>query len=435
MQRVSAADAPPAHSSSAPGGAPAPPQVGASPAALAVPPAAPSPLLSARGLLCSVCSAALALLLGAVAVPVWLNVDAALPFDARSATPPAWATSALSGARGGDVDGGELRVSAASAWRAASLRVRYTRRVRCSACGGAGGHGRAPCGDCGGSGAALARTPFGLQRVRCGRCSGTGAVIARRCAVCGGAGARAVAAEAAVAVSPGLRGGDAVRVVGAGDDAGGGGQAGMLAVSLRDDFADFPHLTRCAPASRACAAHEPDAERMASHLRATVELSLREALLGFSRALPHPRDAGAGVAVASAGVTQPGAVLVVRGAGLPLRTAWFRARTARAAGGAAGAAVELQSADELGEDGDALRVAAAAARAPLRWRCAARALLPGWLLAPRPAGADAAAAADDDDCAAAPAAEYGDLLVEVRVALPRALDGATRRAVARAFEE
>ena len=340
---------------------------------------------------------------------------------AQSSARPEWLVAALAAERGRDVSAGELLVSADAAWRAGALRVSYRRRATCGVCGGAGGLGRVSCSDCGGSGARLIRTMLGVQRVACGGCGGSGARHARACGTCGGSGAVAEDASAAIFVSPGLRGGDAVRVLGAGDGARGSIGAGMLVARLRDAFVDFPHLARCTPALPVCATHDPTGERLASHLHARVAVSLREALLGFERVLPHP---GGAVMVRAAGVTQPGQALVFASRGLPLRVPFFDARTLR---DDAGARIEVQSEDELAQDGDALSVAAAAAAAaPSNMICA---LLPVMLRRPLSPLLGAAAACDGSS---APAA-YGDLLITVDVRLPRELRAEQRDALRDAF--
>ena len=181
----------------------------------------------------------------------------------------------------------------------------------------------------------------------------------------------------------------------------------MLGVRLRDDFRDFPQLTRCTPSLPACLAHESSGDRLAGHLHARVEVSLREAMLGFERVLQHP---GGTVSVRASSVTQPGQTIVLVGHGLPLRVPFFDARTLR---NDAGARVEVQSEFELARDGDALAIAsAAAAGSPSALICA---LLPAIL---RPfmqplLGISSA-------CSSGGPA-YGDLLITVDVRIPQDL--------------
>lgn len=79
-------------------------------------------------------------------------------------------------------------------------------------------------------------------------------------------------------------------------------------------------------------------------LVADLTLTLREALLGFSRTVLHPGD-GREVTVAAAGPPElpaaPGAELVVRGAGMPRRPAAARARQ-RSSGEDGAAVIEMQ---------------------------------------------------------------------------------------------
>jgi DnaJ-class molecular chaperone len=124
-------------------------------------------------------------------------------------------------------------------------------------------------------------------------------------------------------------------------------------------------------------------------LEAEVTLSLREALSGFSRTVLHPGD-GREVAVAAAAIGAPGAELVVKGAGMPRRSAAARSRQRVAEDGAS--VVEMQTPE--------LAAAAAAAKGSGGPR--------------RPA-------------------EYGDLRVRLALALPASLTEAQQHEVDRIF--
>jgi hypothetical protein len=156
-------------------------------------------------------------------------------------------------------------------------------------------------------------------------------------------------------LSPGLQGGDVVRVLGAGDqNPSSTVLPGDLVVSLTEDFSDYPHITRCSPSVAACVAHGVGHDRSA-HLHAEIYITLAEALLGFSREIGHPSGEDALVHV-EAGVTQPGHTIVLRGKGLPARSSWFEARTMHAQSGAS--LMELQHQGEW----DAIRQEAVTAR-------------------------------------------------------------------------
>ena len=161
----------------------------------------------------------------------------------------------------------------------------------CPACGAAGGHDPQTCPVCGGSGAVVqhVRTPFGVmqQQMHCHRCGGRGVVFRETCGRCGGS--RLVHDDATVSLrlSPGLRDGDAVRLVGAGHhhpDA----AAGDLVVILHeaagggDEEVVRAGHWRISSSDEAAAGGLPTAatEPRSDDLVAVVGVSLREALLG-----------------------------------------------------------------------------------------------------------------------------------------------------------
>lgn len=225
----------------------------------------------------------------------------------------------------------ELAVTLPQLHACALVNVTYERTEVCPSCAGRGGHGRATCGVCGGAGGVVqhVRTPFGVQavRARCDACGGAGVVVAHRCAACGGAGARrGVRATRAVRLSPGLQGGDVVRLPRAGDEAP-GGDAGDVLVALEEATGDAfdvegfePGVAQLAFRRRAgagaggSAPGGGDAERASLDVTADLAVDLPEALAGFSRRV---RSLGGGeLRVARAGVTQPGEEIVVPGGGL-----------------------------------------------------------------------------------------------------------------------
>jgi len=251
----------------------------------------------------------------------------------------------------------DMRVSLEQLWRADSVAVRYERDVACVHCHGQGGMGHVPCNVCGGRGSrtVVNRAMGMIQQMACQACGGRGHTHATRCPHCGGRGSVRERVHNDLQLSPGLQGGDVVRVLGAGDqNPSSTVLPGDLVVSLTEDFSDYPHITRCSPSVAACVAHGVGHDR-STHLHAEIYVSLAESLLGFSREIGHPSGEDALVHV-EAGVTQPGHTMVLRGKGLPSRSSWFEARTMHSQSGAS--VMELQHQGEW----DAIRQEVVAAR-------------------------------------------------------------------------
>lgn len=106
----------------------------------------------------------------------------------------------------------------------------------CHACSGTG---RRPlsapivCSACSGDG--MVRITRGLIRVRrpCAPCAGKGTVWEEACGSCGGSGVSAAPASLVVALPPGARDGDVIRVEGRGAPGAGGGSRGALRAIVR----------------------------------------------------------------------------------------------------------------------------------------------------------------------------------------------------------
>lgn len=233
------------------------------------------------------------------------------------------------------------RVSLTDLWRGASMDASYEVQTKCSACGGAGGSGRRACPHCQGSGVrTIVHRGLGMvQRSQCSACEGKGFTVQHTCDECGGHGHVESQRHATFHLSPGLAGGDVIRVVGAGHAPNDDREAGDLAVTLVEaPERHLSHLRRCTDAIPACVErHRADGGRVGNdggvvgnhspHLYAEITVSLRQALLGFEKRFAHPSGEDAVVSVPAGRVTQPGTVIGLSGRGLPRRTTWFAART------------------------------------------------------------------------------------------------------------
>jgi molecular chaperone DnaJ len=186
-----------------------------------------------------------------------------------------------------------------------------TRRVSvevattCEPCGGTGsadGSAPARCATCSGSGRVqrMVRTPLGSMATAtaCNACAGTGRSVADACTACRGEGRRVQRRELDVDLPAGLEDGDRIPQRGQGEAGRQGARAGDLYVQVQ--VAAHPHLAR---------------EGRALHTR--IRVPLTTALLGGTVRVPGLGGEEHAVAV-PAGV-QPGEVLLVTRAGLPVR--------------------------------------------------------------------------------------------------------------------
>ena len=178
------------------------------------------------------------------------------------------------------------------------VRVAHT----CDTCGGDGaepGTSRVACGTCGGSGRVqqVSQSVFG-QFVRsgtCPRCEGSGRLVEAPCRTCDGAGRVLDEHTLEVEVPPGIGDGQRIRLRGEGHAGSLGGPAGDLFVQVR---------------VRA----EPGIERDGDDLHAIADVTMTQAALGATVAVRGPDGE---IEVELPAGTQPGAVQVLRGQGMP----------------------------------------------------------------------------------------------------------------------
>lgn len=200
-----------------------------------------------------------------------------------------------------------LKVDLAHMYTGAKLNVDLQRQEVCPVCHGDGAHpdsGSVTCPVCRGTGHQVFVANMGgfQQRVQqtCQKCGGTGKVVERHCPHCHGAKMVHVKHSHAVEIERGMRDGDTVVLDEEGDqhpDA----WPGDLIFHLQE----APHAVF---------------KRDGDDLTATINVPLSAALEGFERSLKHLD--GRQVVVRSSGVTQPGAVIVLQGEGMPVRGSW-----------------------------------------------------------------------------------------------------------------
>jgi molecular chaperone DnaJ len=203
--------------------------------------------------------------------------------------------------RGGDV-AAATEISLAEAFEGISVSVPTRVARTCDTCGGNGAaEGTAPvtCDVCGGAGRVqqVSQSVFG-QFVRtgaCPRCEGLGRVVESPCATCDGIGRTLHEQALDVDIPAGIADGQRIRIRGEGHAGELGGSAGDLFVQVR-------------------VRPQAGIERDGDDLHTAVELTMTQAALGTSLAVPGP---GGEIEVEIPAGTQPGDVQVLRGQGMP----------------------------------------------------------------------------------------------------------------------
>ncbi len=183
--------------------------------------------------------------------------------------------------------------------------VRLGRPIQCSACHGTGSEGGAAprtCKECGGSGRLTRSRQEKKEHVliqqitTCPACHGRGSIIDQPCTTCGGSGEVEIEEELTVKIPQGVEEGMALRIPGKGmPSPEAGGTNGDLFVVVR-------------------ARTDPRFERAGADLLRREMISVTDAVLGATLEVPT-LNGSASVSIPPG--TQPGAVLRLKGKGLP----------------------------------------------------------------------------------------------------------------------
>ena len=204
-------------------------------------------------------------------------------------------------AQGGDV-GIQADITLLQAARGASVPLDFEAVERCPTCHGNGAQPGTPiktCERCGGQGRlqAVQRTPFGqvARTVACDVCDGDGRVPETPCEECDGRGRQVGRRQLDVDIPAGIADGQRIRLSGRGHEGEHGGPAGDLYVLVR--VREDPRFVR-------------DGDDLVTVLDVPAPL----AALGTTMDVETLDGA---VALEVPAGTQPGAVLPVRGAGMP----------------------------------------------------------------------------------------------------------------------
>jgi len=205
-------------------------------------------------------------------------------------------------ARGADI-AAEVEIDLEEAATGVTREVPVQVALRCAECGGDGvqpGTAVATCEDCGGSGRIqqVTRTALGefIRAQPCPRCSGSGRIVEHPCEACSGAGRTLEERSLDVQIPPGIHDGQRIRLSGEGHAGALGGQSGDVYV-----------LVHIRPHERLV--------REGDDVYSTVDLTMTEAALG-ARATVATLEGEEEVEFEAG--TQPGAVRVLRGRGMPV---------------------------------------------------------------------------------------------------------------------
>jgi molecular chaperone DnaJ len=207
---------------------------------------------------------------------------------------------------GGRIQGGdiavEVEITLAEAATGAQADVAYEVVDTCEHCRGNGAEPGTPietCPTCGGAGRvrAVTRTAFGqlVREQACDTCGGDGRIPSEPCRECGGRGRRAVRKSLEVDIPPGIADEQRIRLSGRGHAGERGGPPGDLYV-----------LVRVAADERFI--------RDGSNLVTVVDVPAPAAALGTKVTVPT-LDGDEEIEIAPG--TQPGAVVTLRGRGMP----------------------------------------------------------------------------------------------------------------------
>ncbi|HWG56179.1 MAG TPA: molecular chaperone DnaJ [Gaiellaceae bacterium] len=209
--------------------------------------------------------------------------------------------------RGGAARGADLAlvvaVELAEAYTGVTRRVELEVATACERCGGNGaepGTSTIGCPTCGGSGRLqqVSRSVFGefVRTQACPRCSGQGRVVETPCSACDASG-RVVRPKALdVEIPAGIHDGQQIRIRGEGHAGANGGPPGDVYVEV--------HVAR-----------DPRFERDGNDILTTVDLTIVQAALGATVAVP---TLDGDVELEFEPGTQPGELRVLRGKGMPV---------------------------------------------------------------------------------------------------------------------
>jgi molecular chaperone DnaJ len=205
--------------------------------------------------------------------------------------------------KGGPRRGADLRYNLEISFEEAAFGtapfIQIPRMETCSLCGGNGaapGTSPTTCPNCSGSGQVTFQQGFFSVARTCGRCRGTGRIVMKECKECHGQGHVQADRKIQIKIPAGVDNGSQLRVTGEGEPGTAGGPPGDLYVAIR--VQDHPFF-----------------KREGTSLYCEVPVTVAQASLGDTIEVPTLREGKTKVTLPEG--TQPGAVLRVRGQGVP----------------------------------------------------------------------------------------------------------------------
>jgi molecular chaperone DnaJ len=196
-----------------------------------------------------------------------------------------------------------MRMTLADSATGVTKQVTVDTAVLCDLCQGRGTHGNTTavtCDICGGRGEvqSVQRSLLGqiMSSRPCPTCAGVGEVIPNPCQRCNGDGRVRARREISVKVPPGVADGMRIRLAAQGEVGPGGGPAGDLYVEVHEQPHDF-------------------FVRDGDDLHCTVTVPMADAALGT--AVSFEGVLGDATQITAGAGTQPGAVVTLRGEGMP----------------------------------------------------------------------------------------------------------------------
>jgi molecular chaperone DnaJ len=215
----------------------------------------------------------------------------------------AFGGGARTGPRQGEDVAVAVEIGLEQAYRGDRVELTFEAIDRCEHCHGNGAEPGTPittCDKCGGNGIlqAVTRSPFGqvVRQVACDKCGGEGKIPEQPCETCDGRGLVVGHRRLEVDIPAGIADGQRIRLSGRGHAGERGGPAGDLYVVVQVALGD------------GWLRDEDD-------LVTVADLPAPLAALGHSVEIPHP-DGDVKVEIPAG--TQPGAVITVRGKGMPM---------------------------------------------------------------------------------------------------------------------
>jgi molecular chaperone DnaJ len=205
--------------------------------------------------------------------------------------------------RSGPRRGADLRYNLDLTFEEAALGTETHLQIpRTETCGACGGNGAAPgtrptsCPTCGGAGQVTFQQGFFSVARTCGRCRGTGTIVESVCKKCRGEGVLPSERKLQIKIPPGVDTGSQLRISGEGEPGALGGPPGDLYVVLRiQEHAFF--------------------KREGPNLFCEVPVNVAQAALGTTIEVPTLEGGKTRVNIPEG--TQSGAILKVRGQGIP----------------------------------------------------------------------------------------------------------------------